>query len=97
MREHSEARRALTIAMSSSTLCVRAWYAIRVMALIGAKRSGDQAFFLDDEPTPMDVTGCGFVASLLWVPIDLPIRAHAQKLLNLAAYCQRMKARYFQS
>ena len=35
------------------------------------------------------------LANLLWVPIDLPIRRQAQKLPNLEAYCQRMKARYF--
>ena len=58
---------------------------------------GDQAFFLGDEPTSLDATGYGFLANLLWVPIDLPIRAHAQKLPNLEAYCQRMKARYFQN
>ena len=56
---------------------------------------GDQPFFLGDEPTSIDATGYGFLANLLWVPIDLPIRRHAQTLPNLEAYCQRMKARYF--
>ena len=56
---------------------------------------GDQAFFLGDEPTSVDATAYAFFANLLWVPIDLPIRAHAQKLANLEGYCQRMKARYF--
>ena len=55
----------------------------------------DQAFFLGDEPTSIDATGYAFLANLLWVPIDLPIRAHAQKFANLEAYCQRMKARYY--
>ena len=56
---------------------------------------GDQAFYLGDEPTSVDATAYGFLANLLWAPIDLPIRAHAQKLPNLEAYCQRMKARYY--
>ncbi len=55
----------------------------------------EQAFFLGDEPSSIDATGYAFLANLLWVPIDLPIRAHAAKLPNLEAYCQRMKARYF--
>ena len=56
---------------------------------------GDQAFYLGDEPTSVDATAYAFLANLLWAPIDLPIRAHAQKLPNLEAYCQRMKARYY--
>ncbi len=56
---------------------------------------GEQAFFLGDEPTSIDATAYGFLANLLWVPINLPIRAHAQKMPNLEAYCQRMKARYY--
>ena len=56
---------------------------------------GDQPFFLGDEPTSVDATAYAFLANLLWAPIDLPIRAHAQKLPTLEAYCQRMKARYY--
>ncbi len=56
---------------------------------------GDQPFYLGDEPASVDATAYSFLANLLWVPIDLPIRAHAQKLPNLEAYCQRMKARYY--
>jgi glutathione S-transferase len=56
---------------------------------------GDQPYFLGDEPASVDATGYAFLANLLWVPIDLPMRAHAAKLPNLEAYCQRMKARYF--
>ncbi len=55
----------------------------------------EQKYFLGNEPTSIDATGYGFLANLLWVPIDLPIRRQAQKLPNLEAYCQRMKARYF--
>lgn len=56
---------------------------------------GAQPFFLGDEPSSIDATGYAFLANLLWVPIDLPIRAHALKLPNLQDYCERMKARYF--
>jgi glutathione S-transferase len=56
---------------------------------------GDQRYFLGEEPASIDATGYAFLANLLWVPIDLPPRAHALTLPNLEAYCQRMKARYF--
>ena len=60
-----------------------------------AELLGEQAFFLGDEPSSIDATGYAFLANLLWVPIDLPIRAHAKSFANLEAYCQRMKARYY--
>ncbi len=56
---------------------------------------GDRHFFLGGEPSSIDATGYAFLANLLWAPIDMPMRAHAAKLPNLEAYCQRMKARYF--
>lgn len=56
---------------------------------------GDKAFFLGNEPASVDATAYAFLANLLWVPIDLPMRAHAVKLPNLQAYCERMKARFY--
>ena len=56
---------------------------------------GDKPYFLGDEPASIDATGYAFLANLLWVPIDLPMRAHAATFSNLEAYCQRMKARYY--
>lgn len=58
---------------------------------------GDQPYFLGDEPASIDATAYAFLANLLWVPIDLPMRAHAATFANLEAYCRRMKARYFSS
>ncbi len=60
-----------------------------------AELLGGQSYFLGEQPTSIDATAYAFLANLLWVPIDLPIRAHAQKQPQLEAYCQRMKARYF--
>jgi glutathione S-transferase len=60
-----------------------------------AELLGEQPYFLGDAPTSIDATGYGFLANLLWAPIDLPMRAHAQALPNLEAYCRRMKARYY--
>ena len=56
---------------------------------------GEQPYFLGDAPASIDATGYAFLANLLWVPIDLPMRAHAATFANLEAYCQRMKARYY--
>ena len=55
----------------------------------------DKAYFMGAEASSLDAIAYAFVANLLWVPIDSPLRAHAQKFLNLETYCQRMKARYY--
>jgi glutathione S-transferase len=60
-----------------------------------AELLGEQAYFLGDAPSSIDATAYAFIANLLWAPFDMPIRAQAQKLPRLEAYCQRMKARYF--
>jgi len=56
---------------------------------------GDKPYFMGAEASSLDAIAYAFVANLLWVPIASPLRAHAQKLPNLEAYCQRMKARYY--
>lgn len=56
---------------------------------------GDKPYYLGEQPSSVDGTGYAFLANLLWVPIDLPMQAHASKYSNLDAYCRRMKARYF--
>ena len=60
-----------------------------------AELLGDQAYFLGGEPASIDATGYAFLANLLWVPVDSPLRAHAATFANLEAYCQRMKAQYY--
>jgi glutathione S-transferase len=60
-----------------------------------AELLGEKEYFLGNEPSSVDATAFAFLANLLWVPIDLPMRAHAAKFANLEAYCQRMKARYY--
>ena len=55
----------------------------------------DKPFMLGDAPTSLDATAYAFLANLLWVPIESPIKRHAQSRPSLEAYCQRMKARYF--
>lgn len=56
---------------------------------------GDKAFFLGDQPSELDAVAYAFIANVLIPPMDSPLRATAQSLENLQAYCQRMQARYF--
>jgi glutathione S-transferase len=53
----------------------------------------DKPFMLGAAPTSLDATAYGFLANLLWAPVDSPIRQQAVSRPNLEAYCQRMKAR----
>lgn len=56
---------------------------------------GDQAYFMGAEPSSLDATAYAFVANLIWIPIESPLREQAKQFANLEAYCQRMKARYY--
>jgi glutathione S-transferase len=56
---------------------------------------GDKAFFFGDTPSSIDATAYAFLANLLWVPIDSALATHAREQASLAAYCQRMRARYY--
>lgn len=53
-------------------------------------------FMMGDQPCSLDATAYAFLANLLWAPLDSSIRTHAQQFAQLEAYCQRMRARYFQ-
>ena len=56
----------------------------------------DKPFMLGDQPTSLDATAHAFLANLLWAPVDSPIQRLARSRPTLQAYCERMKARYFQ-
>lgn len=56
---------------------------------------GDKPYFMGEQPTSLDATAYAFLANVLWVPLETPLKAHAQKYPQLEAYCQRMQARYF--
>ena len=55
----------------------------------------DKPFFMGEQPTSLDATAYAFLANLLWTPIRSPLSEHTASLPNLAAYCERMKARYW--
>jgi glutathione S-transferase len=54
---------------------------------------GTQRFFGGDEPGAIDATIYAFLANLLWVPLDLPLRRHLAAQPALVAYCERLRAR----
>jgi glutathione S-transferase len=56
---------------------------------------GDKKYFLGDEPHTVDACAFGFLATSIYVAGDNPLFNHGAAKENLAAYCERMRARYF--
>lgn len=56
---------------------------------------GDKAFFMGESPTSIDATVYGFLANVLWTPIESPLKEHGKNLENLPTYCNRMKERFY--
>jgi hypothetical protein len=47
------------------------------------------------QPTSLDAIAYSFLANLLWVPLEMPLKAHAQRYPQFEAYCCRMRDRYY--
>ena len=56
---------------------------------------GERPYFMGAQPTSLDATAYAFLANVLWVPYETPLKSHALRYPQLAAYCQRMKQRYY--
>ena len=56
---------------------------------------GDNAYVLGAEPSSVDAAAYAFLANILDVPLDMPLLHAARAHANLAAYCARMRARYY--
>lgn len=56
---------------------------------------GEQAYFLGSQATSVDAVAAAFLANLLWVPLETPVKKAAADHPNLVAYCERMAQRYF--
>jgi glutathione S-transferase len=56
---------------------------------------GDQTYMLGGQPRTLDATAYAFLIGILLPPIEGPVKAHAQSRVNLVAYCDRMKMRYW--
>jgi len=62
-----------------------------VDALVAAL--GEQAFYGGAEPAAIDAVVYAFLANMMWVPVETPVKAHALQQSTLLAYAERMKAR----
>lgn len=56
---------------------------------------GSQPYFLGDTPSSVDATAFGFLANILFTPLNDPLKQHALSLDNLKAYCDRMWGDYY--
>lgn len=56
---------------------------------------GEQEYFLGAQPASVDAVAAAFLANLLMVPLETPVKRAAAAHPNLAAYCRRMAQRYF--
>ena len=56
---------------------------------------GDKPYFMGEQPCSLDAVAYGFLANLLWVPLESALKRHAQQFPQLERYCQRMKSRYY--
>lgn len=52
-------------------------------------------YMLGEHPASIDASAYGFLANLLLVPLDTPLKRHALSRRNLLAYCERMRERYW--
>ncbi len=56
---------------------------------------GDQPYFLGAQATSVDAVAGAFLANILMVPLETPVKAAAAGHANLVAYCRRVAQRYF--
>lgn len=56
---------------------------------------GDKKYFLGDEPSSVDACAYAFLANVLYIPFDGPLKSFAASQKNIVAYCERMKAQYY--
>jgi glutathione S-transferase len=57
--------------------------------------TGDGPFFFGDEPTNIDATVFGTLATTVLTPIESPIRDFLKSQTKCVAYAERMRARFF--
>lgn len=56
---------------------------------------GQSPYMLGDQPRSVDACAYAFLANLVMVPLEIPLKRHARRHENLVAYCERMRARYW--
>ena len=67
----------------------------RAVADVGvlAAALGNDPFYAGAEPGAIDATAYAFLANIVWVPLETPVKAAVRAQPNLVAYGERMKAR----
>lgn len=55
----------------------------------------DKLFFMGDQPTEIDATAYGQLVNIMEAPIASPVKTHALSRLNLVAFNQRFRNRYY--
>jgi len=56
---------------------------------------GDAPYFGGEAPCSFDAVAYGFMANLLWVPIESPLLDHARALPTLVAHAERIRERHY--
>jgi glutathione S-transferase len=56
---------------------------------------GEQDYFLGAQATSVDACAAAFLANILMVELETPLKTAAAGHANLVAYCRRMAERYF--
>jgi glutathione S-transferase len=56
---------------------------------------GDKPYLMGEQACSLDAVAYGFLANLLWVPLESELKQHARKYPQLERYCLRMKSRYY--
>ncbi|MEZ0369071.1 MAG: glutathione S-transferase family protein [Candidatus Sericytochromatia bacterium] len=60
-----------------------------------AELLGNGPYALGEQPSTLDACVYAFVANLLWVPLEGPLKVEAGRHPNLESYCQRIKAEFY--
>jgi glutathione S-transferase len=60
-----------------------------------AQLLGERSFLLGEQPSSFDACAYAFVANVLDVPLDTPLKRSALGHANLPSYSKRMRDRYF--
>lgn len=55
----------------------------------------DKPYMMGSRPTTLDAITYSFIAGLLLVPLDTPLKQFAQGFPELQHYCERMQAKYY--
>ncbi|MGQ0657250.1 MAG: glutathione S-transferase family protein [Chromatiales bacterium] len=56
---------------------------------------GGKVYFMGEQPCSIDAVAYAFLANVLWVPLDSPLKQQVLRHPHFEAYCRRMKARYY--